>query len=390
MADEREMDRASAGFPRTYRESSWGAVIGILFLTFFTWAVAAISDPYVTYTIVPFLLFLILNLVITRIELHKDRIEKIALFGDRSLLRANIDRVEIREVRTKGGTIKTYRLISKRDQDKSLMIIGGFTNSDTWRAWIEPFVGANADPESRKPSAETQAAARASLCLLLGIGASRILLKFKPQLMPYVDLLDLSLPWLACLYAFISSQFRSDGLSDFHGTDAARKAVSQAVVTLSFMISAIFLLPVWLTNGLFALGTNTSILTFSSVTMAPIILLILHFLSIDLVDIRRDSLTVIVAIACLYGYGAAVTANELFDHSNPQTMRVGIENKYVRTGKGAGSYFKLAPWGPETMEREYRPSQSTYNRLRVSDSICASLYPGALGMRWYRLSESCP
>jgi hypothetical protein len=67
-----------------------------------------------------------------------------------------------------------------------------------------------------------------------------------------------------------------------------------------------------------------------------------------------------------------------------------IESKFVRTGKGGGSFFKLAPWGAETMERSYQPSLNTYYRLRVSDTICASLHSGAIGMRWYQLSDSCP
>jgi hypothetical protein len=42
------------------------------------------------------------------------------------------------------------------------------------------------------------------------------------------------------------------------------------------------------------------------------------------------------------------------------------------------------------MERSYRPSLDTYHRLRVSGNICASRHPGAIGMRWYQLSDSRP
>lgn len=105
---------------------------------------------------------------------------------------------------------------------------------------------------------------------------------------------------------------------------------------------------------------------------------------------RFPAIIFIVLSAGLYGYGAALTVNQAFDRSVPQTKSVVIENKHMRTGKRSGFFFDLAPWGEETWGRTYSTSDSVYDQMRVSGSICATLHAGALGLPWYRLSDRCP
>ena len=142
-------------------------------------------------------------------------------------------------------------------------------------------------------------------------------------------------------------------------------------------------------SAIFAVGMDSWLLLSACGLMAGMSVVLLRFAPIDVLNMSRDWMAIVVALGGFYGYGAAMTVNELFDTSQPQAVQVPIASKYVVTGKGSGSFFKLAPWGDETVQRSYRPSLALYNQARIGDAVCAELHTGALGMRWYQLRDSC-
>ena len=108
-------------------------------------------------------------------------------------------------------------------------------------------------------------------------------------------------------------------------------------------------------------------------------------------DFKRDTVLSWLVGAALSGYVGAVIVNGRADTSTPDFVPVSIARKYETNGRGGvRHHFDLMPWGPETESRVYDVSPSTYDRLRLSDTVCAELHVGAIGIRWYRLRDDCP
>lgn len=386
MTDERVVDLAPVGLPRTYREKYWGEIGAAVLVAIMLWARTIGSDPYVIYPVLGLSLFMVLNIIATRIVLHDDRIESVNLLGRRVLFKSHIDRLEIRESKVKGKTVTTYLLIPRTGLDKALMIPSALAMDEVWFNWMAPIPETRMDAMPVKPAGGKGAATALVLLLVLGLTGMMILPKVRPDFKPYLDVSNLFLPWLICLYMLSNSRLLSDRTTYLDGTGSTRMAIGLMFIIIS---------PTYLIVGghrlnVFVVGPDSLLLVYACFAMALASLVLLRFSGIDMLNMKREALVVVVGFAGLYGYGAALTANELFDSSAGQAARVKIEGKYVRTGKGGGSFFKLSPWGPETMERSYRPSPGAYNQLQVSDSICAYLHPGAIGMRWYQLTDFCP
>jgi hypothetical protein len=84
-----------------------------------------------------------------------------------------------------------------------------------------------------------------------------------------------------------------------------------------------------------------------------------------------------------YGYGVVVEANGLLDHGKPQVAAVLIDAMHIDSGKSTSYRLTLDPWGPYPATNTVDVSRSLYNSVRPGDVVCANLFPGALGMRWY-------
>ncbi len=366
---------ASASYPRVYREKIWGALGAAIFIVLLLWLKTLSAGTGILYAIGALFLLMMVNLFVTRIVLYPGHIESINLIGRRSMARADIDRLEIRETKVKSRTVKKYYLIPKNEGQLPLMVPGNIKMDEAWFEWMAPIREEIVPPIEQAVSGAT-GVGLLILALCLGLLITPIV---HSEWKFYFDLIHLSLPWLVCLYLFTSDRFR----------DPAQR-MWLPVLGMITMMPAIYLVVIGSMSGAFVVGADMWMLIAASIGMGLFSLLLMRWSPIDSFALTRDWPITLVALAGFYGYGAALTINQLFDDSQPRTLPVSIAQKYVTTGKGAGSFFKIAPWENETEARSYRPSQATYNRLAVGDNVCASLHPGALGMRWYQLSDSCP
>jgi hypothetical protein len=388
MAKQQVLDMAHAHFPKTYRESYWGAVLQTLIVGVYLWATAFGSDPNVIYALFALFPFTLLNLIVTRTVLYDDSIESIGILGRRSLFKADIARLEIREAKVRRKNVERYLLISRNDQEKPLTIPGSVARDAVFSAWMQPIATKRVTAGEQVVSHRAaKGAGRTFLVMIFGFMMLLTLPLFAPPLKPYFDLLLLFLPWIAFLS--FSRPFRTEGTHAFGESGTTRPVVGASFSMLALFFAPIYLLVVGRGPGTFVVSADSLPLTCVAIAMALASLALIRLPTINTNVLGRDILVYGVVLAGLYGYGAAATVNELFDKSVPETFPVGIESKFIRTGKGGGNFFKVAPWGPETIERDYRTSRDTYARLQVSDTICASLHSGAIGMRWYQLSDSC-
>ncbi len=352
--------------PRTYREKYWVSLGGVVLLSLFLLAQTYMVDGRLVYLVAILFLFMLVNLAATRIVLYPDRIESVNLLSRRALPKDQIDRLEVRETRVKGKVVKNYWLIARNDPDRPMLISSKIRMDDSWFEWMAPI------PETVVPPPDKQSTGLAVMGMLLCV-AGLIVPVIMPRTKPYFDILFLLLPWLACL---------------FLATNARQPAsLASGMASIISMMAAVYLLAVGPGVNGYVVDADSWVRIFACVGMALVGLVLLRFSPIDSLNMRSDAIVMVVLATGIYGFGAAMTANQLFDMSVAQTASVPIQNRFMATGKHAGPRFNLAPWGPETRSRIYTPSQATYAR---ADSVCASLHPGALGMRWYQVSDLCP
>ena len=103
---------------------------------------------------------------------------------------------------------------------------------------------------------------------------------------------------------------------------------------------------------------------------------------------RRENLggSLAIGLICLaYGYGVAIEANALFDHSSPTTYAVRVEDKYVSRGKTTTYNLKLGSWGPIRKSNTLQVSRATYQPIHAGDVVVLDLRRGALGINWYSM-----
>jgi hypothetical protein len=101
-------------------------------------------------------------------------------------------------------------------------------------------------------------------------------------------------------------------------------------------------------------------------------------------------LILMLIFALAYGYGAGIEANALFDHSPGTVYSAHVIGKHTHHGsRGSTSYYlELSPWGPYAGGDTVTASWSFYTSVKVGDSVCLPLRPGALGVAWFTV-ERC-
>jgi hypothetical protein len=99
--------------------------------------------------------------------------------------------------------------------------------------------------------------------------------------------------------------------------------------------------------------------------------------------------SLLLVFLALYGAGCGVGAPALidrrFDHAPGQAFQAKVEARQVTGGRGGPRYgLRLGPWGPRTGPSYAPVTRAQYDATRPGDVACVTLYPGALGMAWYR------
>jgi uncharacterized membrane protein YhdT len=131
-------------YPASYRTSVWRG--GLRILGFMTLAVIGLlarsqivergGPRWFLVFIVLFLLFLLLiiaNVTFARITLYPDRIERATWFGGKSMLRADVVKLERRRSFI---FFRTYYLVSKRGLFEGILLPTGIEADAVWEAWM--------------------------------------------------------------------------------------------------------------------------------------------------------------------------------------------------------------------------------------------------------------
>jgi hypothetical protein len=102
-------------------------------------------------------------------------------------------------------------------------------------------------------------------------------------------------------------------------------------------------------------------------------------------SIRRSvALLVPVEMFCLlYGLGAGVAANALFDHASASKYEVRIRSQWISNGRSASAHLELEPWGPRAAADRVIVNPRLFANKKAGDLVCVELKPGSLGIPWY-------
>jgi|SRR5579863_37506 len=98
---------------------------------------------------------------------------------------------------------------------------------------------------------------------------------------------------------------------------------------------------------------------------------------------NRGGLTAIAFIAIIYGYGAGLVANGVFDHSPPTSYEATVLNKRISHGKTTTYQVKLNPWGPKQQRSTVAVEPSIFKVIEPGDTVILWVKHGALGVQWF-------
>lgn len=106
-------------------------------------------------------------------------------------------------------------------------------------------------------------------------------------------------------------------------------------------------------------------------------------------SLRKNVINLIAgsAFALAYGYGTAVVANGMLDHTRPTVISSRITDKRTSTGKVTQYKLSIEPWRTGQSEDTVSVARSTYESLNVGDTACVYVNDGALGIAWYTVDR---
>ncbi len=88
-----------------------------------------------------------------------------------------------------------------------------------------------------------------------------------------------------------------------------------------------------------------------------------------------------------YGYGALVTANCLFDQSEPQVFQARVLDKRTTSGRHSTSYhLDLSPWGQREEADDVTVSKQVFDRAYVGGDVNVYLMEGRFGIPWFEVN----
>jgi len=100
-------------------------------------------------------------------------------------------------------------------------------------------------------------------------------------------------------------------------------------------------------------------------------------------------LLLFIPVMGFYGYGATVLANKLFDQAPPKMYLTFVYDRSVnKISRHIERDLRLGPWGPRKAAANVEVPRRVFDAVRVDDSVCVLLHPGALGIAWFEV-EPC-
>jgi hypothetical protein len=166
----------------------------------------------------------------------------------------------------------------------------------------------------------------------------------------------------------------SRGLFSIDGQDIRNSA--RPNLAALFMVPAIALaLRAWL---------DISVLDWQrALELAAIAGLAVGLLSLAARSKAKYSAVFLLVFSLVWASGATVFYNSYFDTSVPSVFRTRITGMHRTTGRSSSYYLKLEPWGPRTAAEDVDVARNFYERVAVGNTVCVSLFRGALDVRWF-------
>lgn len=94
----------------------------------------------------------------------------------------------------------------------------------------------------------------------------------------------------------------------------------------------------------------------------------------------------LIVPAVFFGASIPLFSNQILDKSVPAVSQTSITEKHIVSGRYGGSYLTIAPWEANSHASTISVTRDRYSSLSAGQRICIYLYPGALGIRWYRVN----
>lgn len=101
-------------------------------------------------------------------------------------------------------------------------------------------------------------------------------------------------------------------------------------------------------------------------------------------------IVLLIFVAVPYGAGVLSLADVLLDHAAPQVFSAEVTGKYISGGRHPQATLNLSPWGPQTRANEITVTGDYYAETAVHSTVCPALYPGKVGLPWFRLEDCAP
>ena len=100
-------------------------------------------------------------------------------------------------------------------------------------------------------------------------------------------------------------------------------------------------------------------------------------------------LLIYIPVTGFYGYGSVVLANKLLDHATPKMYLTFVYDRSVsKISRHIERDLRLGPWGPRKAAANVEVPRRVFDAVRVDDSVCVLLHPGAFRMAWFEV-EPC-
>jgi hypothetical protein len=95
----------------------------------------------------------------------------------------------------------------------------------------------------------------------------------------------------------------------------------------------------------------------------------------------------IALLALLYGYGATLAINSVYDDGAATTFTPQVIDKHISSGKTTTYHLRLKPWGPVPTAEDVQVSAACYRQVQPGQTVTVALLPGRLGVPWFTVME---
>jgi hypothetical protein len=98
-------------------------------------------------------------------------------------------------------------------------------------------------------------------------------------------------------------------------------------------------------------------------------------------------MTALVLFFVGYTFGAIITVNGHFDHSEPETFHAKILDKHISSGKTTTYYLTLSSWGPFEENTDVTVTSDQYESFYPGNEVIVYQHPGVFRIPWYYVSN---